>query len=72
MAAAERIEIGFSGGQVIAIRLAAVKLKDLRKALDKGSGWSDVETEDGAVAIDLSQVVFVRTNASANTIGFGG
>lgn len=72
MAAAERVEIGFSGGQVIAIRLAAVKLKDLRKALDKGSGWSDVETEDGAVAIDLSQVVFVRTNASANTIGFGG
>jgi len=34
MAEAQRVEIGFEGGQVIAARLAEDDLKDLRKQLE--------------------------------------
>jgi hypothetical protein len=71
MAAAERVSIGFSGGQVVEVRLTEANLKELRKALDKADGWSDLETEDGAVSVDLRQVVFVRSAASHPSIGFG-
>jgi hypothetical protein len=48
------------------------KVKDLRKALDKADGWSDVETEDGDIALDLRQVVFVRGAPGEHRIGFSG
>jgi hypothetical protein len=70
--AAGRVEIGFSGGQVVAVRMSDEKVKDLRKALDKADGWSDIETEDGAVALDLREVVFVRGAPGEHRIGFSG
>ena len=70
--AAGRVEIGFSGGQVVAVRISDEKLKDLRKALDKADGWSDIETEDGTVALDLREVVFVRGAPGEHRIGFTG
>ncbi len=72
MADVELVEVGFSGGQVIAIRLDPEKLKELRKALEKSRGWADVETPTGTVSLDLAQVVFVRTDAPAQTVGFSG
>jgi hypothetical protein len=69
--AAERVSIGFSGGQVVEVRLSDANLKDFRKALDKAAGWSDLETEDGTVSVDLRQVVFVRHAAAPQSIGFG-
>jgi hypothetical protein len=71
MATAERISIGFSGGQVVEVKVDAGKLKDLRKALDKAEGWVDIETEEGTVSIDLRQVVFLRGAATSHRIGFG-
>lgn len=68
--AAGRIEIGFAGGQVVAVRLDEGKFKDLRKALDKADGWTDLETEDGAIALDLRQVVFVRGAPGEHRVGF--
>jgi hypothetical protein len=70
--ASGRVEIGFSGGQVVSLRISDEKLRDLRKALDKADGWSDIETEDGAVALDLREVVFVRGAPGEHRIGFGG
>jgi hypothetical protein len=70
--AAGRVEIGFSGGQVVAVRISDEKLKDLRKALDRADGWSDIETEDGTVALDLREVVFVRGAPGEHRIGFTG
>jgi hypothetical protein len=70
--ASGRVEIGFSGGQVVAVRISDEKLKDLRKALDKAEGWSDLETEDGTVALDLREVVFVRGAPGEHRIGFTG
>ena len=57
---------------MIVIRMAPAKLKELRKALEKPQGWTDVETPTGAVSLDLGQVVFVRTDAPAQTVGFSG
>jgi hypothetical protein len=70
MAEAERISIGFSGGQVVEVKVDAGKLKDLRKALDKAEGWVDIDTEEGTVSIDLGQVVFLRGAATSHRIGF--
>ena len=72
MAAAERVTIGFTGGQLVEVRLTEAKLKDLRKKLDAADGWTDLETEDGTVSIDLRQVVFLRGAAPTQGIGFGG
>jgi hypothetical protein len=70
--ASGRVEIGFSGGQVVAVRISDEKLRDLRKALDKADGWSDLETEDGTVALDLREVVFLRGAPGEHRIGFTG
>jgi len=72
MAGAEKVTIGFAGGQAVEVRLAEAKLKELRKALDNANGWADLETEDGAVSLDLRQVVFLRSAAPGKGIGFSG
>jgi hypothetical protein len=72
MTSAERVSIGFSGGQVVEVRIDDGRLKDLRKALEKGDGWLDIEAEEGAVSIDLSQVVFIRSATTPGKIGFSG
>lgn len=70
MAEAQRIEIGFEGGQVISARLTEGDLKDLRKQVEKG-GWHDLHTEDGVLALDLDEVVFMRISAGGSRVGFG-
>jgi hypothetical protein len=76
---AKRIEIGFSGGQVMATRLTETQLGELRAALassDKLSsehaGWHELESEDGTVSLDLRQIVFVKVAGPPHTIGFSG
>jgi len=70
MAEAQKVEIGFEGGQVISARLGADDLKDLRKQLEKG-GWHDLHTEDGVVALYLGKVAFLRIESGAHRVGFG-
>ncbi len=71
MAEAQRVEIGFEGGQVISARLAEADLKELREKLERG-GWHDLHTEDGAsVALYLPKVAFVRTIGGDSHVGFG-
>jgi hypothetical protein len=70
--AAGRVEIGFAGGQVVAVRMSDDKVTDLRKALDRADGWADIDTEDGAIALDLRQVVFLRGAPGEHRIGFTG
>jgi hypothetical protein len=72
MAEAERVSIGFSGGGVVEVRIDNAKLTELRKALEKGEGWYDIDAEEGMVAIDVSQVVFLRSATTPQRIGFGG
>jgi hypothetical protein len=68
----KRVEVGFSGGQVIVMRLAEKAYEQLRKAAQDGRSWYDVETADGVVAVNLAQVVFVKLESSEHRVGFSG
>ena len=70
MADAQRVEIGFEGGQVISARLGEDDLKELRKQLERG-GWYDLHTEDGVIALYLGKVAFVRIESGEHRVGFG-
>ena len=67
----ERVEIGFTGGQVIAARLESKQLADLKKAAATGTGWHDVTTEDGEVSINVAQLDFIRSDNPDQNVGFG-
>jgi len=69
MTDAQRVEIGFEGGQVISARLADDDLEDLRKQLEKG-GWHDLHTEDGVLAVHLGKVAFLRIESGDHRVGF--
>jgi hypothetical protein len=70
MADAQKVEIGFEGGQVIPVRLSGEELKSLRKQVEKG-GWHDIETEDGVLAIYVGKVAFLRIDSNRQHVGFG-
>jgi hypothetical protein len=70
MAEAQRVEIGFEGGQVVSTRLGEEDLKDLRERLDQG-GWHDLHTEDGTIALYLGKVQFLRIDSGEHRVGFG-
>jgi hypothetical protein len=72
MAEETRVEIGFGIGQVLSVKLSAEELAELRKAVEAGSGWHDVRTQEGSVALNLATVVFIRVDDSAHSIGFAG
>jgi hypothetical protein len=69
-AATRRATVGFQGGQVLALRLTDEQMKSLNKALGT-VGWHEIDTEDGPVRIDLSQVVYVTAEADEARVGFG-
>ena len=63
--------IGFAGGQVLALRLSESQLNDLRGVLKEGrQRWSEVEAADGAVLVDVGQVVYLRVESDEHRIGF--
>ena len=70
MAEAQKVEIGFEGGQVVSVRLSEDELKDLRKQVEKG-GWHDLHTEDGVISLYLAKVAFLRIASGDNRVGFG-
>jgi hypothetical protein len=67
-----RVELGFSGGQVIMMRLGEKAFDQLRKAVQDGRGWYDVDTADGVVTVNLGQAVFVKLESSEHRVGFSG
>ena len=69
---AQRVDIGFQGGQVLAVRVASDSYGGLRKALanDNAERWYDLKTEDSEVSLDLSQVVYARLDTDEHRIGF--
>jgi hypothetical protein len=65
-----RIGIGFQGGQVLALRVTDERLRALHEALGSG-GWHEIDSEEGPVRLDLSQVVYVRSESDDLRVGFG-
>lgn len=66
-----RLTIGFQGGQVLPLRVGEEQVRRLNEALGSASGWFEIESEDGHVRLDLSQVVFVRSDSEEQRVGFG-
>jgi hypothetical protein len=72
-ARASRVDIGFSGGQVLSVRMEEQAYADLRKALSGGgdsAGWHELKTEDSELSLHLAQVVYVRLDTEKHKVGF--
>jgi hypothetical protein len=66
-----RTAVGFQGGQVLSLRLPEEVLAGLRETLKEGrERWTEVEAADGAVLIDVGQVVYLRVESDEHRIGF--
>jgi hypothetical protein len=66
-----RIAIGFQGGQTLALKLSDDALTALRDALTVGGDrWHEAPAADGAVMVDLGQVVYLRVESDEHRIGF--
>ena len=68
--ALQRVTIGFTGTQVLGVRLEDSDLDGLLEALATGD-WYDLTVDDGTIRMNLSQVVYVRTNLDEHRVGFG-
>jgi hypothetical protein len=68
---ARRAAVGFYGGQVLALRISDENLTALRERLRDGEErWYEVEAMDGAVLVDLQQVVYLRVESDEQRVGF--
>jgi hypothetical protein len=67
-----RVDIGFQGGQSLAVRVADEPLQALRDALadESSARWHELKTEDSDVSLDLSQIVYVRVETEEHRVGF--
>lgn len=67
-----RVDVGFSGGQVLTMRMATAPYEALKTALadDRADRWHTVATEDSDVTLDLSQLVYVRLDTEQHRVGF--
>ena len=63
--------VGFHGGQVLSLRLSETQLNELRGVLREGRvRWHEVEAADGAVLVDVGQVVYLRVESDEHRVGF--
>jgi len=66
-----RLDVGFQGGQVLAVRIEVDAYDALVKALgDRSERWHQLDTDDSQVQIDLSQVVYVQRESGNQKVGF--
>ena len=69
--AVRRTAVGFQGGQVLSLRLSEEVLNSFRDTLKQGKErWLEVEASDGAVLVDIGQVVYLRVESDDQRIGF--
>lgn len=72
MAELRRLDVGFQGGQVLAVRSPVDAYDKLEKALgdDEAERWHTLETDDSEILVDLAQVVYVRRDSGNQKVGF--
>lgn len=66
----QRVNIGFFGTQVLAVRLSEDALDELLRALPE-EGWHDLPVDDGTVRLNLKHVIYVKTDRDEQRVGFG-
>ena len=69
---ARRADVGFQGGQVLSLRVSQESYDGLRAALgdERAQRWHELKTVDADIAVDLSQVVYVRVETEEQRVGF--
>ncbi len=67
-----RVEVGFAGGQAITLRLPQRAYESFRKDVQRGGGWTEVESADGLVSLNLDAVVFMKLDTGDHRVGFSG
>jgi hypothetical protein len=65
-----KVDIGFTGGQVLALRLDQGVFEELRKAVEGDKRFYDVDAGDSNVTLDLAQVVYLRVETEDHRVGF--
>ena len=67
-----RTDIGFQGGQVLALRIADSGYEALISALrtDTDNRWHRLESDEEWIEIDLSEIVYVRRETEGQKVGF--
>ena len=65
-----RVDIGFTGGQVLALRIAKDVFDQLRQAVEGEKRFYDLDAGDSTVTLDLSQVVYLRVETEDHRVGF--
>ena len=68
--ALQRVSIGFSSPQVLAVRMEDAALDALLVAL-AGGAWHDLAVDGGTIRLNLGEVVYVRTERDEQKVGFG-
>ena len=68
-----RIEIGFDGGQVMSVLVAANAADELEQALSALDGASalSIDADDGRYTLALRRIVYVKRFARETRVGFG-
>ena len=64
------VTLGFQGGGGLVLRLTEKDTSALMAALSKGD-WHELDDSEGPVRVNLSQVVYVRTENADHRVGFG-
>jgi hypothetical protein len=67
---AHRISIGFQASPPLAARVSDDQLDALQNALGN-EGWHDVESDDGAIRLNLAAVLWLRVEKDEQRVGFG-
>lgn len=67
-----RMDVGFQGGQVLAVRAPVDSYDAIIAALgdDRADRWHTLETDDSEIRIDLAQVVYIRRESGDQKVGF--
>ena len=56
---------------MLSLRLSESQLNELRSVLREGrERWHEVEAADGAVLVDVGQVVYLRVESDEHRVGF--
>ena len=67
----KRVDVGFSGGQVLSLRMSEDAYRALGDEVRSGSqGWHEIDAEDSKVSVNLGQVVYVRLDTEHQKVGF--
>lgn len=67
--ALQKVTIGFAGPHILAVKMQDTALDELLQAVAAGD-WRDLTVEEGTIRLNLSQVVYVRTEREEHRVGF--